>query len=85
MCLCIAHGIASVLELCLICRPLSAQWNPLGEGVCGDQMASFTAIEVSGLVLDLAILVFPILILRQPVMRITQKCMVICVIDSGAL
>lgn len=48
-------------------------------------MASFTAIEVSGLVLDLAILVFPILILRQPVMRITQKCMVICVIDSGAL
>jgi len=48
-------------------------------------MASFTAIEVSGLVLDLAILVFPILVVRQSAMRITQKCMIICVIDSGAL
>ncbi|KAF2826708.1 hypothetical protein CC86DRAFT_19852, partial [Ophiobolus disseminans] len=48
-CVCIAHGIALVIEVCLICRPLAAQWdNDIG-GLCGNQMASFAAIEIIGL------------------------------------
>jgi hypothetical protein len=83
--LCIAHGVASVLEPCLICRPLAAQWNPLSGGLCGNQMASFTAIEVTGLALDLAILASPVPGLCSLHMNLAQRLKIILIIDSGAL
>jgi hypothetical protein len=85
ICLCIAHGIASVLEVCLICRPVTKQWDPNARGLCGNQTASYMALEVSGLVLDLAILFTPLPPLISSSIKTARKLSVIVVLDAAAL
>ncbi|KAI8941682.1 hypothetical protein NX059_002893 [Plenodomus lindquistii] len=60
LCLSVVHGIASVLEVCLICQPIEASWDPNVKGLCGNQIASFLAVEIIGLGLDMAMLLAPI-------------------------
>jgi hypothetical protein len=85
LCLSITHGIASVLEVCLICRPLATQWNPNVDGLCGNQIASFAAIEISGLVLDTIIMVSPIPIMVRLRMELKRKIKAIITLDAGAM
>jgi hypothetical protein len=85
VCFCIAHGIASVLEICLICRPIAAQWDANVIGLCGNQIASFTALEVSGMVLDLAILLAPLPYLIRSRAELAAKLAVIVLLDAGIL
>lgn len=79
------HGIASVLEVCLICRPLATQWDSNIKGLCGNQTASFIAVEVSGLVLDLAILVSPLPTVYSLMISRARKATIILLLDAGAL
>ncbi|KAH6060522.1 hypothetical protein HBI67_136950 [Parastagonospora nodorum] len=81
--LCIFHGIASVLEICLICRPLAAQWDTHVRGVCGNQIVSFTVVEVSALALDLAILISPLSKLLRMQMTFIAKIKTIVLFDAG--
>jgi hypothetical protein len=82
---CVLHGIGSVLEICLICRPLAAQWDPHVKGVCGNQVVSFTVIEISGLVLDLIILVSPLPRLLRMQMSVATKVKTIILLDAGVV
>ncbi|KAF2029082.1 integral membrane protein [Setomelanomma holmii] len=83
--LCVTHGLGSVLEVCLICRPLAAQWDPNVTGVCGSQLASFAAIEISGLILDLVMLISPVpAVLRMRMNRLKQIKAII-MLDIGAI
>jgi hypothetical protein len=85
LCTSIIHGMASVLEVCLICRPLVAQWDPDVDGFCGNQMASFATIEISGLVLDAIILTSPISTVLALHIKLRQKVQVIIALDAGAM
>jgi hypothetical protein len=81
----IIHGIASVLEVCLVCRPLAAQWDPNVKGLCGNQMASFAAIETSGILIDVAILLTPAILVLKLQTAFKKKIATILVFDAGAM
>jgi hypothetical protein len=83
--LCGSHGIVSVLEVCLICRPLAAQWDPNVGGACGNQIASFVTIEVLGLALDVAILVLPIRPLFKLTIPLKKKVVPLMIFSSGVM
>lgn len=55
----ILYGLAVLLEVFLICRPMAANWNTNVDGTCGNQIASYLVLEAIGLLLDFAILVVP--------------------------
>jgi hypothetical protein len=85
LCLCGVHGMVSILEICLICRPLAAQWDPNTGGACGNQIASFVTIEVLGLALDVAILVLPIKVLFGLNMALKRKLGLVMIFSSGVM
>jgi hypothetical protein len=85
LCVCITHGIVSTLEICFICRPIAAQWDPNVKGLCGNQIMSFVAFEVSALVLDLAILLAPLPITISLMMSRARKLIVSLVLAAGSL
>ena len=58
--LCILYGLVVVLEVFLICRPMSVNWDTDVEGSCGDQVVSYLVLELLGLLLDIAIIVVPL-------------------------
>jgi hypothetical protein len=60
------HGCVCVLELFLICRPFSRQWDPDVTGACGNQKFSFIIIESFGLLLDISILIMPWFVYKNP-------------------
>jgi hypothetical protein len=85
LCLCGVHGMVSILEVCLICRPLAAQWDPNTGGACGNQIASFVTIEVLGLALDVAILLLPVKPLIRLRVTMKQKLTLLFVFNSGIM
>jgi len=85
MYLCVIHGGASVLEICLICRPLAAQWDPNVGGACGNQIASFVAIEVIGMILDVAVLASPIPLVSSMKISKVRKLRLALILDAGAM
>jgi hypothetical protein len=80
--MCIVHGVASVLEVCLICRPIAAQWDPDVKGKCGNQIVSVT-IEVTGM--DIAILVSPLPRLLYLPIEKWRKLKFVFILDVGAV
>lgn len=52
--------MALVLQVCLICRPISAAWDTTVSGSCGDQVLSYVIVEIVGMIIDLVIIVLPI-------------------------
>jgi hypothetical protein len=85
LCFSILHGVASILEICLICRPLTVQWNMNAKGACGNQVASYVVIEGSGMVLDVAILGLPIVVLTKVSLPISQKLGIFVALDAGVM
>lgn len=76
---------ASAVQIFLICRPFAAQWDPRVLGSCGDQVASFMALESAGLVLDLGILLVPTVMIVGLRMRLEKKVQLILVFNLGAV
>jgi hypothetical protein len=74
-----------VLEVCLICRPLASQWDPNVEGLCGNQIASFVAIETSGMLLDVAILDSLVVGLSHFQTSLRKKLVIVLLLDAGAM
>ncbi|PVI03443.1 hypothetical protein DM02DRAFT_251259 [Periconia macrospinosa] len=60
ICLSTLHALACVLDLLLICRPISAQWRAEVNAVCGNQKLSFIILESTAIALDFIIVVAPI-------------------------
>lgn len=72
-----------MLEVCLICRPLAAQWDESIDGTCGNQIVSFVAVEATGLALDLAILASPLPLIVRLHVRLAFKIQVMALLDVG--
>ena len=56
----VLYGLAIVLEIFLICRPLAAVWDSSITGTCGQELVSYLILEISGLFIDLGILIIPL-------------------------
>lgn len=79
ICLCALHTLACILDLSLICRPISAQWNSDINATCGDQRLSFIILESTAIILDLVILIAPVYVvwkLRLPRKKRLALCLV---------
>ncbi|KAF2740917.1 hypothetical protein EJ04DRAFT_539653 [Polyplosphaeria fusca] len=85
MSICAVHCCAAVLELFLICRPLSAQWDPDVTGACGNQRVSYVVIESISAVLDLAILILPWYGFGHLMMPTKAKWTAVFVFNIGAV
>lgn len=81
----LAHGIGSVMEVFLICQPLSSQWDANVKGACGNQMVSFLAIEVIGIVLDIAVIVQSIRAFDSMSLSWKEKVGPMLMLNMGAL
>ena len=55
----ILYGLAVILDVCLICRQMAATWDSSLGGQCGDQIASYVALEAIGALIDVPILATP--------------------------
>lgn len=80
-----ALATASMLEIFLVCRPFSAQWDPQVLGTCGDQLMSFTILESVGLVLDLVILALPVVLIYRLDTTMRRRVQTILLLDIGAM
>lgn len=47
------YGAVVILEIFLICRPLAVDWKTRLDGKCGDQVRSYVALEILGLLIDI--------------------------------
>lgn len=76
---------ASTIQIFLICRPFAAQWDPRVLGSCGDQIASFMAIESAGMLLDLGIMLVPTVNIIKLRVRMETKVQFILMFNIGAV
>ncbi|SLM37679.1 hypothetical protein LPUS_07602 [Lasallia pustulata] len=81
----VLYGVAIVLEIFLICRPLAATWDSDISGDCGDQSTSYVVLEIVGLFIDLAILILPLTALSKVQIPWRSKVRVGCVLSSGTV
>lgn len=56
----IAYGVVVIVTPLAICAPIRASWDRSISGRCGNQKAAFLGLEIGGLLLDLAITVWPL-------------------------
>jgi len=75
--------VASILEMLLICRPISAQWD--NSSRCGNQKLSFLIVESVGIALDAMLLVTPIYSVSRLCMDTRAKIKVIVGLEIGSL
>jgi hypothetical protein len=86
LCFSALHGIASVLDLLLICRPISAQWKSEVTAICGNQQTSFVVIETSAVIIDCMICAIAFfMVLRLMGISARVKVKLICMLDVGIL
>ncbi|KAI0848604.1 hypothetical protein F5Y00DRAFT_270087, partial [Daldinia vernicosa] len=81
----IMNGLAAVLTGVLICRPIQASWDSRVQGTCGNQTAAYVALEVSGLVIDIAILAIPIDSILNLDMEPRRKVSTLLIFSAGAV
>ena len=81
----ILYGLVDFLEVFLICRPISLDWNAHVDGICGDQIISYLVLEVLGLLFDLTIAAVSIPYLWAAQMALAKKFFVQLILSIGAL
>ena len=79
------HGLAALLTAVLICRPMRAAWDNHVGGNCGNQVSAYVGLEISGLLLDLWIMLMPMWLARKLKMPMRRKAGVISVLSIGGL
>ncbi|KAI0012699.1 hypothetical protein F4779DRAFT_632897 [Xylariaceae sp. FL0662B] len=52
--------IMTVLIGLLVCRPIVKNWDPTADGVCGNQIAAYTAVSVYNIIIDVIMCVLPL-------------------------
>ena len=81
----VLYGVAIVLEIFLICRPLAAAWDSNISGECGQEVVSYVVLEIFGLGIDLAILIAPLRVIWRLLLTTRSKIEVSCVLSAGGL
>ena len=79
------HDFATFLEAFLICHPISAGWDPSVNRNCGDQVASYLALETIGLLIDCAIFIIPIMRVSKIQMSLRRKLRMIGLLSIVSL
>lgn len=77
-----AFGIALCISPLLVCRPISAAWDPSSS--C-DEIPSFVALEAIGLALDIAIAIVPVTLLWRINLPVLKKLSISLAFSVGAL
>jgi hypothetical protein len=81
----VSHTLGSILEVMLICRPLSAQWEYNTASVCGNQQVSFIVIESTGLLLDVVLLLLPLPTILSLHVSTEKKVAIAIIFEIGAV
>ncbi|KAK8052451.1 hypothetical protein PG993_003836 [Apiospora rasikravindrae] len=85
-CLIAAWAIATIMAGCLICQPISKNWDlTMTDGHCGDQVLSFTITGVINLITDVMVLVLPLPNLYKLQVPIQQRVVLVGVFSLGFL
>ena len=79
------YGIAIMLEMFFICRPMATAWYADVHGTCGDQVVSYVVLEIIGLFIDIAILVYPPIGISRLLMPRRKMVQISLVLSAGAL
>ena len=79
------YGIAIILEALLICRPISAAWDQSIRGSCGNEVTAYATLEICGLIIDLAIAIYPIPLVCQLDIVPRKKIGIIIIFSIGIL
>ena len=79
------HGVTTVLEIFLICRPLAGIWDLSITGRCGQQVVSYVILEALGLLLDLAIFILTLFLVWRLRMSIKRKVVISSSLSVGIL
>jgi hypothetical protein len=80
-----AWAIATILVGCLICQPISMNWNPAAGGSCGNQVLSFTVTGSINLVTDAIVLFLPMPTLYSLQLKNYKKFTLIGVFGLGVV
>ena len=83
--LCVVYGLAVLLEVFLICRPMAVDWNASIDGKCGDQILSYLVLEILGLFLDLTTVAVPILATWRLQVSLARKLSIAILLSIGIL
>ncbi|KAK8105154.1 hypothetical protein PG999_008513 [Apiospora kogelbergensis] len=79
-------AVATILAGCLICQPISKNWDLLmTDGYCGNQVLSFTITGAINLVTDIMVLVLPLPNLYKLQVPIQQRMVLVGVFSLGFL
>ena len=86
----VVHGVnfaylaATVLATCLICRPISANWNPRA-GTCGDQKSLDLFIGIYNLLMDVCVVILPMPVLWRLQMSLGRKLVLSGIFGMGMM
>lgn len=86
----VVHGInfsyfaATVLGSCLVCRPISAGWDPQA-GTCGDQKSLDLFIGTFNLIMDVTVVVLPLPIVWKLQMTRAKKIALSAIFGMGLM
>ncbi|MCJ1385515.1 hypothetical protein MMC17_008638 [Xylographa soralifera] len=69
----IAYGAMVVIVGLTICHPISYQWNPIGEGYCGNKILFYVIISSIYVVIDTSIFLLPLPMLWSLQMPTSRK------------
>ncbi|KAK8033663.1 hypothetical protein PG991_003061 [Apiospora marii] len=79
-------AIATIVAGCLICQPISKNWDlNMTGGHCGDQVLSFTVTGVINLITDVMVLVLPLRHLYKLQVPTQQRVVLVGVFSLGFL
>ncbi|KAK8080947.1 hypothetical protein PG997_008765 [Apiospora hydei] len=82
----VAWAIATIMAGCLICQPISKNWDLfMTGGHCGDQVLSFTVTGVINHITDVMVLVLPLPNLYKLQVPIQQRIVLVGVFSLGFL
>lgn len=79
-----AYFAATVLACCLVCRPISANWNPQA-GTCGDQKSLDLFIGIFNLIMDVAVVVLPLPVVWKLQMSRGRKIVISAIFGMGLM
>lgn len=86
----VVHGInftyfaGTVMAACLICRPISANWDPQA-GTCGDAKSLDLFIGICNMILDVTIVVLPLPIVWKLQMTRAKKLALSAIFGVGLM
>lgn len=81
----ILYGVAIVLEIFLICHPVAAYWDARIRTSCGNEIVSYTSLEVCGLLIDIVSFIFHLPLIQRLQVESSKKISTLLVVSSGAL